>query len=81
MYLFVFTFMVMCYFTQTYEDEHINHLNFEEHKEEFESRASLSWIWATLKRRFSRIIFAATAMLAYSTGRIFHLENISLDNY
>ena len=35
MYLFIFVFMVMCYFKQTYEDEH-KHLNFEEHKKEFE---------------------------------------------
>ena len=37
MYFFVFIFMVTCYFTQTYEDEH-KHLNFEEHNEEFEMR-------------------------------------------
>ena len=38
MYLFVFIFMVMCYFTQTCEDEH-KQLNFEEHKEEFEMQS------------------------------------------
>ena len=38
MYLFVFIFMVMCYFTQTCEDED-KQLNFEEHKEEFEMQS------------------------------------------
>ena len=30
MYSFVFIFMVMCYFTRTFEDGH-KHFNFEEH--------------------------------------------------
>lgn len=53
------------------------HLNIKEHKEEFEMR-NLTVMSSNLveKRWLFTLIFTATATIADSTGRIFHLENI-----
>ena len=59
-----------------YEEEH-KHLNFEESKEEFQKWNLNEMRQAASKPTFFRLIFAATATVADSTDRIFHLGNIN----